>query len=101
MQVSLRCLSEPFGDQLLDMTRHNCSIGNPFIGNPSLEPRRIQLRVELDPRNEIIGSEEDIFINFTVSSINPENSSTIVDNSNFDVVRLMFEARANISIDDG
>ena len=94
--MSLRCPSEPFSDQLLGVTRYSCSIGNPFSG-----PGRIQLRVELDPHNEIVGNEEDVFINFTVSSINPENSSTIVDNSNFAIVQLMFEARANITIDNG
>ena len=96
--MTLRCLSEPFVDQNqpLDMTRHNCSIGNPFPGT-----REIQLRVKLEPRNKIIGNEESISINFTVSSINPENSSTIVDNSNFAVAQLMFEARANITIDNG
>ena len=79
------------------MTRHNCSIGNPF-STPL--PRRIQLRVRIDPRN-IFGNEEDILINFTVSSLNPENTTTILDNSNFAVVELNFEARANITIDNG
>ena len=80
----------------MDMTHYDCSIGNPFAG-----PGRIQLRIEVNPLAEVVGSEDDVFINFTVSSINPENSSTIVDNSNFVTVQLMFEAQANVTIDNG
>ena len=80
----------------MDQTRHSCSIGNPFLG-----PGSLQLRVQLLPSNYIIGSEDDIIVNFTVDSINPENVSTIVDDSNFDRVQLMFEARANITADNG
>ena len=55
----------------------------------------------MDPRNEIIGNEDDVLVNFTVSSINTENTTTIVDDSNFATIRLDIEARANITIDDG
>ena len=94
MKVSLRCSLESLENQ--QFTRHNCSLGNPFSG-----PGRIRLRVNLDPRSGIIGNEDDIFINFTVSSINSENVSTIVDNSNFATIQLEVEARANITIDNG
>ena len=96
--MTLRCLSEPFVEenQLIDQTHHSCSIGNPFQG-----PGSLQLRVQLLPSNDIIGNENDVTLNFTVSSINPENVSTIMDDSNFDSVQLMFEARANITIDNG
>ena len=76
------------------MTRYNCSIGNPF-STPFL-----QLRARLEPQN-IVGNEPNALINFTVSSLNPENISTTVDNSNFAVVQLNFAARANITIDKG
>ena len=97
--MTLRCLTEPLavGGQQLGMTRHNCSIGNPF-STPF--PRMIDLRVRLEPRN-IVGNEPNALINFTVSSLNPENMTTIVDNSNFAVVQLNFTARANITIDNG
>ena len=97
--MTLKCLTEPLavGGQQLGMTRHNCSIGNPF-STPF--PRMINLRVRLEPRN-IIGNEPNALINFTVSSLNPENTTTIVDNSNFAVVQLDFIARANITIDNG
>ena len=60
----------------------------------------LQLRARLKPRI-VVGNEPDALINFTVSSLNPENMSTIVDNSNFADVQLNFEARANITIDKG
>ena len=80
----------------MDQIHHRCSIGNPFQG-----PGSLQLRVQLLPSNDIIGNENDIIVNFTVSSINPENASAIMDDSNFDSAQLMFEARANITIDNG
>lgn len=83
-------------DNQLDMTQYNCSIGNPFPG-----PESIHLRVQLNPSNGILGNEKNLLMNFTVSSLNPENDSTIMDNSNFAVQELSFEARANISIDNG
>ena len=78
------------------MTQYNCFIGNPFSG-----PGMIQLRVNLEPSDQIIGNENDVSINFTVSSINPENTTTIEDNSNFATVELQFEAKANVTIDNG
>ena len=99
-QVSLRC-NEPLPltddqNQPLDIIRHTCSIGNPFSG-----PGTIQLRVQLSPRTTIVGNEGQVSINFTVSSINPENQATIEDNSNFVIAEMQIEARADISIDDG
>ena len=93
-QVTLSCLTEPLAG---DMTRHNCSIGNPF-STPS--PGIIQLRARLEPRN-IVGNEPNALINFTVDSLNPENMTTIEDKSNFEIVQLNFTARANITIDNG
>ena len=78
------------------MLRHTCSIGNPFSG-----PGMIRLRVQLSPRTTIVGNENSVSINFTVSSINPENPATIADNSNFDIAQMEIVARADISIDDG
>ena len=78
------------------MTRYNCSIGNPFSG-----PGMIELRVNLEPSDLIIGNENNASIDFTVSSINPENTTTIEDNSNFATTQLEFEAKANITIDNG
>ena len=95
--MTLRCLIEPLAGQQLGMTRYNCSIGNPF-STPL--PRMLQLRARLEPRI-VVGNEPDALINFTVSSLNPENMSTIVDNSNFADIQLNFEARANITIDKG
>ena len=80
----------------MDQTHHSCSIGNPFQG-----PGSLQLRVQLLPSNDIIGNENDITVNFTVGSVNPENASTILDDSNFDSIQLMFEAKANVTIDNG
>lgn len=96
--MSLTCLSEPFTEenQLIDQTRHSCSIGNPFRG-----PGNIQLRVQLMPGGDSIGNENDVIVNFTVGSINPERPSTVVDSSNFDTLQLSFEGRANISIESG
>ena len=71
-------------------------MGRLFVG-----PGRIQLRVNLSPNPRIIGNEDTISINFTIGSLNPENINTIVDNSNFFVTQLRFEARANITIDEG
>ena len=98
--MSLRC-DEPLPltndqNEPTGMLRHACSIGNPFSG-----PGQIRLRVQLSPRNTIVGSEDSVSINFTVSSINPENPSTIVDNSNFAIAQVDIVARADISIDDG
>ena len=100
MQVSLRC-DEPLPltnnqNEPLNMLRHMCSIGNPFSG-----PGVIRLRVQLTPRNTIIGNEDSVSINFTVSSINPEAPGTISDDSNFAIAQLAIVARADISIDDG
>ena len=81
---------------MMDQTHHRCSIGNPFSG-----PGSLRLRVQLLPGNDIIGDENDVTINFNVDSINPENASTIMDDSNFDSAQLSFEARANITIDNG
>ena len=78
------------------MTRHDCSIGNPFSG-----PGSIRLRVELNPLSGIVGDEADIPFNFSVSSINSENPANIADNSNFVTDTMPIEARADISIDDG
>ena len=78
------------------MIRHTCSIGNPFSG-----PGTIQLRVQLSPRTTIVGNEDRVSINFTVSSINPEDPATVADNSNFAIAQMEIEARADISIDDG
>ena len=99
-QVSLRC-DEPLPltddqNQPLDIIRHACSIGNPFSG-----PGTIQLRVQLSPRTTIVGNEGQVSINFTVSSINPENPATVADNSNFAIAEMQIEARADISVDDG
>lgn len=80
-------------NQPLDMTRHDCSIGNPFSGQ-----RSIQLRVELATRAQIIGNENDVSINFMVSGIN-ESSTTVADNSA--LAALQIGARADITIDDG
>lgn len=100
VQVTLRCVSERLNTGVrsdpLDMIRHNCSIGNPFSG-----PGMVQLRVNLNIRSGVLGNEGNVLINFTVSSLNPDNRSTIIDNSNFAVQELSFEARANISIDNG
>lgn len=74
----------------------NCSIGNPFSGQGS-----IHLRVRLKPSSEIIGSEMDTAVTFVVSSLNSESRSTIDDGSNVDQVVISFEARANISIENG
>ena len=93
--MSLNCRSEPLDNQN-QQTRYDCSIGNPFAG-----PGRIQLRVNLSPNPRIIGNEDTVPINFTVTSLNPENMNTIVDNSNHFVTQLRFEARANITIDEG
>ena len=96
--MSLRCVTESLteGEDSLSLTHHSCSIGNPFNG-----PGNLRLRVELDPANDITGNENAVFVNFTVTSINSEEAQTIEDNSNFAVVQLSFEARANITIDDG
>ena len=96
--MALRCVSEPLVEenQLMEQTLHSCSIGNPFQG-----PGSLQLRVQLLPSNDVIGNENDVTVNFTVGSVNPENVSAIADNSNFDSIQLMFEARANITIDNG
>ena len=100
MQVSLSCSGPEVlvndQNEPLDMIRHTCSIGNPFSG-----PGMIQLRVQLTPRSSIMGNEDAVSINFTVSSINPENQATITDNSNFALAQMTIEARADISIDDG
>ena len=93
--MSLNCRSEPLDGQN-QQTQYDCSIGNPFIG-----PGRIQLRVNLSPNPRIVGNENTVLINFTVGSLNPENINTIVDNSNFFVSQLKFEARANVTIDEG
>ena len=53
------------------------------------------------PGGDSIGNENDVIVNFTVSSINAERPSTIVDSSNFDTLQLSFEGRANISIESG
>ena len=91
-------MSETFDEQstLHGLQRHTCSIGNPFTG-----PGGVRLRVQLRPTNRVVGNEEDVFVNFTVGSINLEDDRTIDDNSNFAVVQLTFDARANITIDDG
>ena len=98
--MSLRCLSEPFVEQnrSMDQIHHRCSVGNPFSG-----PGNLWLRVQLLPGNDIIGNENDVAINFNVDSINPENTNTIMDDSNFDSAQLTFEARANniITVDNG
>ena len=78
------------------MTQYDCSIGNPFSGSGN-----IRLRVELNPFSGIVGNEHDISINFTVSSVNPEDQANVADHSNYVIDSLMFEARADISIDDG
>ena len=93
--MSLSCESAPLNDQN-QQSQHNCSIGNVFIG-----PGKISLRVNLIPTSRIIGNEDSLSINFTVGSLNPESLETIVDDSNFIITQLMFEARANISIDNG
>ena len=77
-------------------TRYDCSIGNPFSG-----PGNVHLRVVLSPLENIVGNERDISINFTVSSVNPEDQTTVADSSNYAIDSLSFEARADISIDDG
>ena len=77
------------------MTRYNCSIGNPFSGPGG----SIRLRVRFNPQSGIVGNENSIMINFTVSSLNPENNGTL--NDNFARVGVSFEARANITIDNG
>ena len=59
------------------------------------------MRVNLSPNPRVVGDENALPINFTVSSLNPENINTVLDTSNFFVSQLMFEARANITIDDG
>lgn len=79
------------------MTQYNCSLGNPFSAP---YPGSLELRVRLNPLN-IVGNEPNTLINFTVSSLNPENATTIVDNSNFAEVQINFVARANITIDNG
>ena len=99
LQVTIRCSFETTDNQTQPfnmMTHYNCSIGNPFSG-----PGGIRLRVNIEPRDEIIGNENDISINFTVTSINSENQATIADNSNFVVTQLSFEAKAKITIDNG
>ena len=48
-----------------------------------------------------MGNENSVSINFTVSSINPEDPATIADNSNFAIAQMEIVARADISIDDG
>ena len=78
------------------MTRYDCSIGNPLFG-----PGSVRLRVMLSPLSEIVGNERDISINFTVSSVNPEDRATVADSSNYAIDSLSFEAQADISIDDG
>lgn len=96
--MTLRCSTESLstnGQQRV-LIRYNCSIGNPFSG-----PGSVNLRLNLKPRNDITGSEDDISIDFMVTSINPEDDATISDNSNFASVQLQFEAKANISIDNG
>ena len=96
-QVTLRCLSERLNTGVRnDLIRHNCSVGNPFSG-----PGMIQLRVNLNIRSGVLGNEGDVSINFSVSSLNSENRSTVIDHSNFAVQELSIEARANISIDNG
>ena len=100
LQVSLRCeppeILTDEDNNPLDMTRHNCSIGNPFSG-----PGSIQLRVELAPHNGIVGNENDVSINFTVSSINPERARNINDGSNFAVAQMAVEALGGVTIDSG
>ena len=96
--MTLGCSFESISGQNepIAMTQYNCFIGNPFSG-----PGMIQLRVNLEPSDQILGNENDVSINFTVSSINPENTTTIEDNSNFATVELQFEAKANVTIDNG
>ena len=100
MQVSLGC-NQPEtlfneNNEPLDMTRHDCSIGNPFSG-----PGSITLRVQFTPRSGIVGNENDLAITFTVSSLNPESPATIADGSNSAISTSSIGARADISIDDG
>ena len=100
LQVSLGCEPPELlindNNEPLGMSRHVCSIGNPFSG-----PGSIRLRVALNPVTGIVGNENDVSINFTVGSINPEMQSTLVDNSNFAIASMSVEARADVSIDDG
>ena len=51
--------------------------------------------------SDIVGNERDISINFTVSSVNPEDQATVADGSNYAIDSLSFEAQADVSIDDG
>ena len=99
-QVSLNCAPPEIlvgeNNEPQDLERHSCSIGNPFSG-----PGSIRLRVQLNPRVGLVGSENDVSINFTVSSINPEMPANINDNSNFALTQMSVEARADVSIDDG
>ena len=81
---------------LFNLTEHTCYIGNPLSGGEG-----IQLRVQLSPMSTIFGNENDILINFTVGSINPEDQETVINGSNFAEVELTFDARANITVDNG
>ena len=93
LQVALSCGAELLEDQ---QTRFNCSIGNP-LSKRSL----INVAVQLETLGELVGNEGGILINFTVSSLNPENPATIEDGSNDAMVNLIIEARADVTIDNG
>ncbi len=75
-------------------TRVTCSIGNPLAG-PN---ENLQVTTVVIPQ-QLVGNEMPLNINFSVSSVNPEDETTIADGSNSFMGQLLVAAQADITLD--
>ena len=76
-----------------ELTRHNCSIGNPLPGGLGLI-----VRVDLQPRPEIIGNEGSIALEFSVDSVNSDPVGDRGDN--MVLVTIEVDAQADVFLDE-
>ncbi len=94
-QLSLSC---PQTDEVIVngtvTTRVTCSIGNPLAG-PN---ENLQVTTVVIPQ-QLVGNEMPLNINFSVSSVNPENEATIADGSNSFTGQLLVTSQADVILD--
>ncbi len=87
-QLTLTCMPSTQDEE----TVQTCAIGNPLNSNSGLT-----VNVVFTPRPELIGSESQVTVDYTVGSVNEEATGTEGDNTRTQA--LPVNARANIFID--
>lgn len=86
--LTLACPTEQDGT----LTRVTCNIGNPLE-----DENTVKVTTTIVPMDSLVGNEDPVTVNFSLTSVNRENSGTLGNNNAS--LRFMVNAIADITLD--